>query len=211
MNFRSFLESGIKVTDIWPVNKAFYDMDSPEGREQYDNDLKYALARMEKRRRMTVVSEKVVEEPYVITCWRGFDQRSFERDARSGNGKIILRGERAMEGMLWFTHSLQPRDLQPKEYALSHARDDGYLLTYPLKCRRSFKITRYDDGSEIVDVPDGTKINQTELRSSDNIAGKFYELPEGWYFTWQVQRHIGFKGDLEIEASMLKKISNRDK
>lgn len=208
MNFRSFLESDIKVTDFWPVNKAFYDMDSPEGREQYDKDLKDALAMVERRRRIKVVSEKVVEEPYVIMCWRGFDQRSFERDAMSRNGKIILRGERAMEGMLWFTHSLQPRDLRPKEYALSHARDDGYLLTYPLRCRRSFKITKHDDGSEITDVPDGIKINQTELRSADNIGGKFYELPEGWYFTWQVQRHIGFRGELEIEESMLKRISN---
>lgn len=207
MNFRSFLESEIRITDTWPVNKAFYDMDSLEGRRQYDDELKDALARVERGRKRKVVSEEVVEEPYVITCWRGFDQRSFERDATSQNGKMVLRGDKAMEGMLWFTHSLQPGDLRPREYALAHARDDGYLLTYPLKCKRSFKLVKYDDGYEFTDVPDGLRSNQTELRGSDNIGGKFYELPAGWYFTWQVQKHIGFKGELSVEESMIRRLS----
>lgn len=198
--FRDWLE-GREITDRWPVNKLFYNMDDPADRRRYEDDVRLAL----KVRDRKIVSERLVREPYEITCWRGFDSRSLERDSFRRGEDLFLRGDRAMEGMLWFTHSLQPGHLHPREYALSHARE-GYLLTYPLSCVRSYKEIRYDDGGETWDVPEGTKVDQTELGSSGIFGGRLYELPRGWNFTWQVEKHIGFKGSLKISESMLERV-----
>lgn len=79
MNFRGWIESDIRVTDRWPLNKATYDMDTPKGRMQYEIDLEELLDRVKKPSKM-VVSERLVREPHTITCWRGFDMKSFKRD-----------------------------------------------------------------------------------------------------------------------------------
>lgn len=205
MNFREFISDdfAVKVTDRWPVNKAMYDMESPQGRKEYEYDLKNRLAAMQRK----VVSDKIVEEPHVITCWRGFDMRSFERDAEEVGGKLYLKGERAMEGMLWFTYDIQPvHHYDPRTYALEHAHEDGYLLTYPLKCKRSYRSIRHDDGFELREPPESTKTNTTELDNRTVLDGRLYELPPGWFFTWQVEKNLGFKGRLEVDWSMMERI-----
>lgn len=204
MNFKEFFDFGAKVTDRWPVNKAMFDMDDPDDRKRYEDALRERLAALDKK----VVSERLVEEAHTMTCWRGFDVRSFERDAEEVGGRLYLKGDRAMSGMLWFTYDIQPvHHYVPKEYAIEHAYGDGYLLTYPLECRRSYMSVRYDDGSERHEVPGGTKTNPTELDSRAVIHGRLYELPPGWHFTWQVEKNIGFKGRLEIDWSMLRRIT----
>lgn len=203
MNFKDFFESDVKVTDRWPVNKAMYDMNDPDDRRRYEDDLRDRLSSMGRK----VVSEELVREPHTITCWRGFDGRSFERDVSEQGGRIFIGGDRAMEGMLWFTHSLQPGHFHPMDYALAHAREGGHLLTYPLSCVRTYVKTSYDDGKEYQSVPEGMNADQTKLNRHAAIGGKFYELPEGWFFTWQVEKHIGFKGRLEIGESMLRRVS----
>jgi hypothetical protein len=192
LNFRDFFEG---------VNKGMFNMDDPEDRTRYED----AVRLFDKAKSRKVVSERVVKEPYEITCWRGFDERSFLRDARREGGRLLLGGDRAMEGMLWFTHSLQPRWMfDPMEYAMSRAGEGGYLLTYPLKCSRSFRRTVYDDGSDYQESPES--VNATELNRRAVLGGSLYELPEGWYFTWQTEKHIGFKGELEIDESMLRRV-----
>jgi len=203
MKFREFLDYDMEVTDRWPVNKATYDMDDPEDRWRYESDLKDRLAKMQRK----VVSDRIVEEPHRITCWRGFDMRSFERDAEELGGRLYLNGERAMSGMLWFTYDIQPvHHYDPRTYALEHAYGDGYLLTYPLECNRSYRLIKYDNGSEWSESPEGAKTNPTELDNMAVIGGRLYELPRGWYFTWQVEKNLGFKGKLEIDWSMLRRV-----
>lgn len=207
MSFREWLsESQVRVTDTWPINKITYDMDSDHGRRQYDIDLSDMLGRM-KRAPRKEVSDSVVKEPYTITCWRGFDLRSFERDVREEGGRMFIKGEKAMEGMLWFTHSLQSPGSDPMHYALDHARGDGYLLTYPLRCTKSYRLIKYDDGSEMSEAPEGHREDPTTLRGSAVLDGRLYDLPKGWFFTWQIQKHIGYKGTLEIDESMLTRVS----
>lgn len=206
MYWRPRVDEGVRVTDRWPVNKSMYDMDSAEGRKQYEDDLKDRLAFLG-RPSSKVVSDKVVRDRYTITCWRGFDLRSFERDVSRDGGRIYIRGDRAMEGMLWFTHSLQPKhDFDPREYAVGHARGDGYLLTYPLTCERVYRSIVYDDGSSSTEAPD-ERVSGTELNARGVLWGKLYELPPGWYFTWQVQKHIGFKGSLRVDEGMLERVT----
>ena len=205
MYWRPRLEESVRVTDRWPLNKATYDMDTPKGRRQYEIDLEELLGRMSGPSKR-VVSKRLVREPYTITCWRGFDMRSFERDVVEEGGRMFIGGDRAMEGMLWFTHSLQPlHDFDPREYAVGHARGDGYLLTYPLVCERRYTKVEYDDGSSEAEAPD-EPVNQTELSGKGLLWGRLYELPPGWHFTWQVQKHIGFKGRLEIDRRMLERV-----
>lgn len=206
MHFKKWLsESDIKVTDRWPVNKATYDMSDPQERKRYEDDLAQALERMSNRKKM--VFEKDVEEPYVITCWRGFDQRSYDRDVIKNDGRILMDSSRAMEGIFWFTHSLQsPSDFSgeggPKEHAILYANKNGkgYLLTYPLRCVRYYKLISYDDGSSEEKFPEDSEKN--------NIHGKAYDLPEGWFITWQVQKFMGFKGVLSIDKSMIQMVSS---
>jgi hypothetical protein len=206
MYWRPRVDEGVRVTDRWPLNKATYDMDTPKGRRQYEIDLEELLGRMAGPSKK-VVSERLVREPYTITCWRGFDMRSFERDVMEEGGRMFIGGSKAMEGMLWFTHSLQPlHDFDPRDYAVGHAHGDGYLLTYPLMCERRYKSIKYDDGSSEAEAPDES-VNQTELSGKGLLWGKLYDLPHGWHFTWQVQKHIGFKGRLEIDRGMLERIT----
>lgn len=198
------IEESARVTDHWPVNKLFYNMDDPSERRQYEKDLADRIAELSKPARKEI-SRNFIKEPHVIMCWRGFDLRSFERDVVREVEYMLISGSKAKEGMLWFTHSVQPvSHFSPKEYALSHARGDGYLLTYPLRCFRSYDLVKYDDGSELREVR--AKVNSMELNSKAIIDDRLYELPEGWYFTWQVEKHIGFKGSLKIKEEMLKRV-----
>jgi hypothetical protein len=203
MDFKSF----VKITDTWPVNKFFYDMSDPADKKRYEDDLRERISQMERIQNRKVVSEEVVKEPYSITCWRGFDLRSFDRDATRIGDKFFLSGEKAMEGMLWFTHSLQPKHIRPLEYATSMAGDEGYLLTYPLECFRTYKKTKYDSGEETIDFPEGVSVSQTELSPIGSFGRMVYELPKGWYFTWQVEKHMGFKGLLPVDPEMLKSLN----
>ena len=179
MNFKEFFDSDFNITDRWPVNKAMYDMDDPAQRKQYEDDLKERLASM----------------------------RSFKRDAEEVGDRLFLSGDKAMNSMLWFNYDIQPvHHYDPKEYAIDHAYGDGYLLTYPLKCTRSYRVLKYNDGSEAIEPPKDTKTNTTELDNRTIIDWRLYELPPGWFFTWQVEKNMGFKGKLEVDWSMLKRV-----
>lgn len=46
MRFREWLGESIRVTDRWPLNKDTYDMETPEGRKRYDDELRAILADM---------------------------------------------------------------------------------------------------------------------------------------------------------------------
>jgi hypothetical protein len=196
------LDESVRVTDRWPLNKDTYDMDTPEGRRRYEDELRDVLAGMGGGSRK-VVSEEVVREPYTITCWRGFNQYSYDRDVSERGGRLFIDSGRAMEGILWFSHSLQAPSAfssgGPREHALSYARkyDVGYLLTYPLRCTRVYKAVRYEDGRVSSERLGGLGSEWT------GIEEKSYLLPRGWSLTWQTQMFMSFRGSLEIDESML--------
>lgn len=205
MYWRPRLDEGGRVTDRWPLNKATYDMETPEGRRRYEDELRDVLAGMGGGSRK-VVSERVVREPYTITCWRGFNARSYERDVAERGGRLFMSSERAMEGILWFTHSLQSPSAfhsgGPEEEALSYASkyEEGYMLTYPLKCTRAYRSVRYEDGRTSDEHVDGLGSGWTRMWD------KSYLLPSGWSLTWQNEMFMSFRGALEIDASMLRRV-----
>lgn len=204
MEFKIWLETGRVVTDRWPVNKQLYDTGTPEGRKDYEDAVQFALAAIGRKN----TSERVVREPYTITCWRGFNRYSYDRDVSSDGEGMFISSERAMEGMLWFTHSLQSPSAfsgsgGPRGEALSYAEkyDEGYLLTYPLECERAYKSVTREDGGELEEYADGLGPEWTK------IQGKSYLLPAGWFVTWQNEMFMGFRGKLRIDESMLQRVS----
>lgn len=214
MEFRGWLEQSseaAQITDNWPVQKWRYDMNDPEDRRRYEDDRKEAIAslmRVRAGRGEKAISERLVREPYMITCWRGFNRYSYDRDVSSDGGGMFISSERAMEGMLWFTHSLQSPSAfsgseGPRGHALSYAEkyDEGYLLAYPLECERAYKSVIRDDGGELVEYADGLGPGWTK------IQGKSYLLPAGWFVTWQNEMFMGFRGKLRIDESMLQRVS----
>jgi len=196
MEFAEWLATEVRV------NKDRYDMGTPEGRKEYEDAVQFAMAAAGRK----PVSERVVREPYTITCWRGFNRYSYDRDVFTKGGRLFISSEKSMEGILWFTHSLQDRSTfdkgGPEEHALSYAQahDEGYLLTYPLRCTMAYKATEYDDGHVSEDYAEDLGPGWTKMHR------RSYLLPRGWSLTWQSQMFMSFKGVLEVDASMIKRV-----
>ncbi len=208
MTFKDWLKIQENVAVKPPfLNKHMYDMSSDKGRQEYERDLADLQQMMASRNKRQVVSQKEISEPIVITCWRGFDERSLTRDTVSitQNGRV-LSGNKAMEGILWFTHDKQRSNFDPKEYALHHAED--YLLTYPLQATKHYQATQYSDGTVENSIPERFA-NEIQSSSESQITamdGVVYELPKGWSFTWQVQKHIGCRIPIKITNDMLQNV-----
>lgn len=208
MAFKRFFENELlkkPITNLWPLNKNFYDMSSVRGRKEYEDDLKSYFANKTDVGRRKIISEKTVSEPYEITCWRGCDPRSLKRDTIDvGPGFRIMHGRNAMEGILWFAHSLQQDD--PFEFAKSYA--GGILITYPLKAIKHVLVKTYDDGKVENTMPEelASQIqvnNESRYLAAGNAV---YEVPEGWFFTWQVQKHLGCRNPIKVMNSMISKL-----
>lgn len=201
----SFL--GKQITDRWPINKAMFNMSSPIGRKEYEDALKDYFDMHQRMNQRKLVSEQNVSEPFTITCWRGCDARSLERDTiEVGQGYRVLHGKEAMEGILWFAHSLQGASVDSEDYARHYAKD--FLITYPLKATRHYIMKKFNDGDIEYDVPPEI-MNQIKISEASRfmiIGGKAYEVPDGWFFTWQVQKHIGCHKPLRILDSMIESV-----
>jgi hypothetical protein len=200
MNFRRFIRSSFSESRL--PNKDYYDMDDPLDRRRYEDD----KALLASAKATKVVSERLAKEPYTITCWRGFGQFAYDRDVSTKGARYVFSSERAMEGILWFTHSLQGGHQVPQgpyDMALSYAlkEDGGYLLTYPLVCERAYKVVRRDDGSTSEEYPEDIGSGWTQ------IYNRAYRLPRGWSLTWQNQMYMSFRGELEVEQWMLQRVS----
>lgn len=215
MNFRTWIEGmdeyemelKKRITDDWPVARFRYDLNDPEDRKRYEDDRKEAIAALISANKRKVVSERLVREPYTITCWRGFNGFSYDRDVSRKGEKIFIDSSKAMNGILWFAHSLQSTrhldGLSPEEFALTYAKDhdEKYLLRYPLKCTMAYKSVNYNDGQEYVEFAEDLGTEWTR------IGNKSYLLPKGWFITWQNQEYMAFNGILEIDRSMLERVT----
>ena len=152
-------------------------------------------------------------ESVTVNCYRGFPYRSLERDLVDEDQEhITLSPQRAQEGILWFTNDLQRQGLElsvgPKMYAENLVGDGGFLLTYPLKCTKHYNEVHYGQGEIANESPEElvekiTHTGEGQLRSLGNAV---YELPAGWMFTWQVEKHMGCQTNLTINRNMLTEI-----
>lgn len=169
-----------------------------------------ALMRMPQKKE---IRRQRKSDPVTVNCYRGFPYRSLERDLVDRDADyIVISPEQAQEGILWFTNDLQKQGLElsvsPKEYAESYVGDGGFLLTYPLEATKHYDEIYYGNGETSTEAPDDLLegIPRTGEGPLRHAYGGVYELPDGWKFTWQVEKHIGCEIPLRVDRSMLQQI-----
>jgi len=182
------------------LNPLMYDRSTPKGNQEYLDDL-LNLRRISQRKE---VSRKPTEENITVTCWRGTSKEDFKASMVSQTAnEFVINSAQSMEGIFWFTHQLQ-RGLisSPEEYAQSYNK--GVLITYPLPVKKVYDLVTYSDGTIHKDLPQGHQpMDTTGKNQVLAMNGVIYHLPQNWFFTWQVEKFIGFEGDLRINRSMV--------
>lgn len=174
--------------------------EGPEGDVEYEKELDFLKELMRDKNNRQEISKKPISEYFTLNCYSGLP------DHRLHN--MIVTSD--FQGMIWFTHDLQrgwAYDVEPKNYAKHHATlrsERGYVLTYPLKCNRSYIEIKYNDGTIHKELPpEKPEMGEGPITA---INGSIYELPTGWVFTHQIQKHIGHQGNLTVRPDMLEEI-----
>ena len=143
-----------------------------------------------------IVSEGIKEKNITIHLYRNFaaDMKEIDKD---GKGNLILSPRKCESGVLWFAHDLQRT---PEQY---YDRGEKYLLTYPLEILSHYKETVYDDGnSQTWPITGDDPINE------DSNKWMGYELPEGFKFSYKVQKHIICEKELIVPQTYITEINN---
>lgn len=131
-----------------------------------------------------------------INLYRGFngDLNKFQKDTQ---GNFIFSPRKSEQGVLWFSRSL--------DVALGRGE---HLLTYPLTVTKHFQKVNLSNGSSYEDVPD-----EILSLSKPTENCRFYggiELPEGWLFSYKVEKHIICTKDISVATGMIKNMPGGD-
>jgi hypothetical protein len=131
----------------------------------------------------------------ILTLYRGFDPHTAKQEGDS----FILSPERSEQGMLWFTHDLIGGHYNPIEYAAGHG---SLFLTYPLHCKRHVETAHWSDGTESDSTPD---YFHSKVEPTENCRFHMgYELPEGWVFSYKMEKFVGCTHTLRVPKSMVR-------
>ena len=164
-------------------------------------------ADFEKYKNRKEVSRVSKTENITIKCWRGTSKENFDKQViDKGSNYFVLDGSKSYEKGLWFTHELQRGYVDdPEQFATNYAKD--FLIEYPLSVKKHYDIVTYDDGKTSNEAPkDSDQIIETELSNKLYQYNAVYELPDGWFFTWQIQKHLLCTKPLMIQSNMIKEI-----
>ena len=145
---------------------------------------------MEKEKRRSVVSkDPPSSKNLIITLYRGFDA-DLNKLKRSGEN-YIFSPEKSEQGAIWFSRSINVAKGRGK-----------YILEYPLNCIKHFQTVHFNDGSAYDDIP-----KEITEKSNPTENCKFFggiELPEGWLFSYKVEKHIICTIPILIKPEMIK-------
>ncbi len=128
------------------------------------------------------------QEPTTIELYRGFDADLSELEQTEDG--YVLSPHKSEQGVIWFSRNKNDADWRGQ-----------WLLAYPLQAIKHFERVYYDDGSHYDNIPD--EINNM-CNPTENC--RFYggiELPEGWFFSYKVEKHIVCSVPLRISREML--------
>ena len=176
-------------------------------------------AELNKRYSSKEKKRKTKSVPVTIMCWRGFDESVLDRDMLNKNStSVMISPYQNQERLLWFTNSLQQAGIELSESPIDYAKhyatkghNVGYLLTYPLQATKHYDEVEYEDGNRRIEAPqelaDKIRNLHTEASPYRNYHGAIYELPKGWVFTWQNEKHIGCQIDIKVDQKMLQKVT----
>ncbi len=128
------------------------------------------------------------QESVTIQIYRGFDA-NIDQLERVGDS-YILSPHKSEQGLIWFSQNIDIANWRGK-----------WLLTYPLEVIKHYERIHYDNGEYYDDVPEEIK---AQMNPTENC--RFYgniELPEGWLFSYKVEKHIVCTIPLKITREML--------
>lgn len=133
---------------------------------------------------------------FVLQLYRGFDadMESMEGEDQS----YVLSPKRSEQGLIWFTHQFTKITGSPIQYAASHG---SLFLTYPLQCCRHVQTVHWSDGSTHTAIPD--EILQQTKQTENCRFHMGIELPDGWVFSYKVEKFVGCSMKLRISQGML--------
>jgi hypothetical protein len=156
-------------------------------KEMFDHDINDVPAEHYKE----VKRDPIKATAITLTLYRGFDKDA-KRIKREGKN-YILSPQGGDQNLLWFACPFFQHN------ALQTATRGRYLLTYPLQAKKYTETIYYADGSSNDHVPD----EYTGNRLDNNRIYMGYELPEGWYFSYKVEKYIVCEKDLAITPDMI--------
>lgn len=146
------------------------------------------------------VSRETISEPYVLMLYRGFDFNPDKIEVRGE--KYVLSPKKSEQGMMWFAHKLQNTSTSPIEYVKGRG---AYILEYPLEIRKFYDLVKLDDGRERIEPPKGMDFPDPTQNQRVMCSGACYELPEGFVFSYKIEKFIGCTMDLLVDPCMIHK------
>ncbi len=134
--------------------------------------------------------------PVTLTLYRGMNVNlnQLQSDA---SGNFILSPTKSEQGAMWFTHNLI-NGYNALEYVQGRG---NYLLTYPLQCKRHMQTIHYADGSTHEVIPEEIKQQEQPTENCKFYSG--YELPDGFLFSYKMEKFIICTRQLSVSKSML--------
>jgi len=196
MRFKQFLEA--------KINPLFYDLETPEGKAEYERDqAEVDEIRVNLKARGKVSQRQSGRKPVILTCWKGTTDEELERmSAEQGQGYRILDPNKSRSGAIWFTHEFQNGG---REYAEGHGTK---LITYSLKCTGYFDKVQYQDGtSEIQPNKEMAEKVWPFAESPYAILGdSVVQTPSGWQFSEHGENHAICEVPLKITDDMISRL-----
>lgn len=131
-----------------------------------------------------------------LTLYRGMnvDLNKLQKDI---SGNFILSPTKSEQGAIWFTHNLI-NGYNAKEYVSGRG---NYLLTYPLQCKKHIQVVHYADGSTHEMIPDEIRNKEEPTENCKFYNG--YELPDGFFFSYKMEKFIICTKPLSVSPNML--------
>ena len=134
---------------------------------------------------------------YTLELYRGFDV-DLNTLEREGNF-YILSPKRSEQGMMWFTHRFI-NHYNPIQYAAGHG---DLFLTYSLRCKKHIQTIRWSDGETQETTPQEILDKNIPTENCRFYSG--IELPEGWVFSYKMEKFIGCSIKLKVTKDMIRK------
>lgn len=152
-----------------------------------------------------VVDEKIVKENLTLTLYRGLrTQRQLGMSTEPNTtpelidigDKYLLKVDKYPDKLIWFTDN--------EDFAKKYS---GWgLITYKLPVIKHKKIITHEDGyktnefnygNESVESGFGRGIINVDMYNNSHLY-RGIELPENWYWSYKVEKHIVCDTDLKI-------------
>lgn len=192
MNWYKKAQSNDQFFEDTPFSSAF-DHDPEE--------VKRELQEIQERKRHEIIDPPTQREVELI-LYRGFRYLPPANE----DGTYTFSPDKSEQEALWFTHSFISGGYDAENYAKAHG---DYLLTYPLMVIKHYQRICYDNNEDCREItPEAIKELSDPSENCRFYAG--YELPEGWFFSYKMEKFITCSVPLTVSKEMITKIQEQN-